>query len=144
MDVDTEIPAMVHAYLDAWNQHDPDKFAALFADDADSTTAQGATTHGRSAVHDLYKKMFQGRFRSSHRAAEAPRIRPLTPELVAVDVPMRLGGVTGPDGNPRPDRPVLATWIVQHGPAGWAIVVAHESNLPNPGAGSGGQSADSG
>jgi uncharacterized protein (TIGR02246 family) len=132
MGAETEIPALVQAYVDAWNQHDADKFAALFAEDADVTSAQGATLHGRAAVHDQHKKMFQGRFRSSHRTADPPKIRSLTPDLAGVDVPMRFGGVAGPDGTPRPDRPVLAVWVVAHGPTGWSIVIAHESNLPAP------------
>jgi len=132
MGADTEIPALVQAYVDAWNQHDADKFAAVFSEDADVTNAQGQTLHGRAAVHDQHKKMFQGRFRSTHRTADAPRLRVLASDLVAVDVPMRLAGLTGPDGSARPDRPVLAVWIAQHGPNGWSIVVAHESNLPSP------------
>jgi steroid delta-isomerase-like uncharacterized protein len=45
-----EVLAVCQRQLDAWNAHDPDKVASLFAEDATLHDAGGETASGRAAV----------------------------------------------------------------------------------------------
>jgi uncharacterized protein (TIGR02246 family) len=137
MSPDADIQASVRTFLDGWNQHDPAKCASVFSEDADSTNWQGVTIHGRPALAESFKRMFAGRFQASQRTADPPKVRYLTPAIACVDVGMRVNGVAGPDGKPRPDRTTLVVWVAQNGPVGWQVVVAHESNRPTPAAAEG-------
>jgi uncharacterized protein (TIGR02246 family) len=130
MSFESDVQALVQTHVDGWNQHDAAKCASVYSEDSDVTSWQGATIHGRAAVAESYKRLFAGRFRTSQRTSEPPKIRLVTPAIASVDIRMKVSGVTDSDNKPRPDRPTLVTWLVQQGATGWTVVVAHEGNLP--------------
>ena len=123
------IVALINRFVDGWNRHDAKGFAAVFAEDADSTNWRGEGASGRSKIEEFHAPMFATIFKNSHQSYKAIRTRFIRPDVAAVDVHWEMTGATDPQGNPRPDRQGLLSFVMAKNAGEWQIVVMHNLDL---------------
>lgn len=75
---------------DAWGEGDPDRYAALFSEDADYTAFDGTRMAGRRAIADGHRALFAGVMRGSRMTVREPRIRHVATDVAVV---WALGGI---------------------------------------------------
>jgi len=79
--------------------------------------------------------LFATIFKSSHQTFGEIKIRFIRPDVAAVDVHWDLTGATDPQGNPRPARNGLLSFVMAKADGKWDIAVMHNldiSALPPP------------
>ena len=129
------IRTVMDRFVDAWNRHDAKAFAAVFAEDADFTNWRGTGASGRSKIEDFHAPMFATIFSKSHQEYTDIKTRFIRPDVAAVDVRWKLTGAMDPQGNPRPEREGLLSFVMAKNAGRWEIVVMHNldvSALPPP------------
>jgi uncharacterized protein (TIGR02246 family) len=129
------IRTVLGRFTDAWNHHDAKAFAAVFAEDADCTNWRGAVASGRAGVEAMHAPVFSTIFKKSHQEHTGIKIRFIRPDVAAVDVQWKMTGATDPQGNPRPERQGLLSFVMASHAAQWEIVVMHNLDvtaLPPP------------
>lgn len=128
---DTEaIKGMVGKFTQAFNSHDAQAQAALFADDADFTNLRGVSRRGRKNIEANFVTLFGGILKNAKRTDSVRSVRLLSPTLAAVDSDATIDGSLGPNGSPNPLRKGLMMLIAQKQGGQWKIVVFHEEDYP--------------
>jgi uncharacterized protein (TIGR02246 family) len=87
---DAGVRAALSRVADAWSAGDPDRYAALFTEDADYTAFDGTRMAGRQAIADGHRALFAGIMRRSRMTIRPPDIRLLTPDVA---VACTVGGI---------------------------------------------------
>jgi uncharacterized protein (TIGR02246 family) len=87
----------------------------------------GAT--GRSRIEEFHAPLFATIFKNSHQTFTDIKIRPVRADVAAVDVHWDLTGATDPQGNPRPLRQGLLSFVMAKNDGKWQIVVMHNLDL---------------
>jgi uncharacterized protein (TIGR02246 family) len=129
------IRAVVDRFVDAWNRHDAKAFAAVFAEDADFTNVRGMGVSGRARIEAFHAPLFATIFSKSHQESTDIKTRFIRPDVAAVDVRWKMTGAMDAQGNPRPEREGLLSFVMAKNAAQWEIVVMHNldiSALPPP------------
>jgi len=83
----------------------------------------------------MHAPVFSTLFKSSHQEHTDIKIRFIRPDVAAVDVRWKMTGATDPQGNPRPERQGLLSFVMANDAAQWQIVVMHNLDvtaLPPP------------
>jgi uncharacterized protein (TIGR02246 family) len=130
-----EIHGVLDGFVDAWNHHDAKAFAAVFSEDADFTNVRGVGASGRANIEEFHAPMFATVFKNTHQTFSATKIRFIKPDVAAVDAHWDMTGVTDPQGNARPARNGLLSFVMVKNDGKWQIVVMHNldlSALPPP------------
>jgi len=123
------IHGVVDQFMDGWNRHDAKAFAAVFSEDADFTNWRGEGASGRAKIEELHALVFATVFSKSHQEATTVKSRFIRPDVAAVDVRWKMTGVLDRQGNPRPDREGLLSFVMTKNAAGWEIVVMHNLDI---------------
>jgi uncharacterized protein (TIGR02246 family) len=129
------IRTVLNRFTEAWNRHDAKAFAAVFAEDADCTNWRGDSAKGRAGIEAMHAPSFGTIFKHSHQEHTDIKIRFIRPDVAAVDVRWKMTGQTDPQGNPRPEREGLLSFVMASKADQWQIVVMHNldvSALPSP------------
>lgn len=87
---DSAVRQTLDQVADAWREGDPDRYAALFTEDADYTAFDGTRMAGRQAIADGHRALFAGLMRGSRMTMRAPSIRLVAPDVA---VACGLGGI---------------------------------------------------
>lgn len=124
------IQAVLDTFLDAWNKHNANLFASVFAEDADFTNVVGQSAHGRAAIEAFHAPLFASAFKDSNQTFSSVRIRMVRPDVAAVDAEWRMTGATSRDGRPIPVRRGLLNFTMTKEGGAWQILVMHNMNLP--------------
>jgi uncharacterized protein (TIGR02246 family) len=125
------IRQVVERYRDAFNHHDAQAVAALYAPNADFTNMYGDGQHGRPAIERDYTNLFSGRLKEAHYNDTVKSIRMLGPRLAVMDANWEMSGTTGPNGAPpNPVRKGMLTWVMAQRDGEWYILVFHEFDFP--------------
>jgi uncharacterized protein (TIGR02246 family) len=128
------IRAVMDRFMDAWNHHDAEAFAAVFSQDADFTNVRGMGATGRAKIKAFHAPVFATIFGKSHQECTDIKTRFLRPDVAAVDVRWKMTGAMDPQGNLR-DRDGLLNFVMEKNAGRWEIVVMHNldlSALPPP------------
>jgi uncharacterized protein (TIGR02246 family) len=123
------IVAVIDKFAEAWNRHDAKAFAAVFAEDADFTNWRGEGASGRAKIEAFHAPMFATIFKRSRLSSTAINTRFVRPDVAAVDVHWGMTGATDAQGNPRPDRRGLLSFIMAKNAEQWQIVAMHNLDL---------------
>jgi uncharacterized protein (TIGR02246 family) len=129
------IRAVIDRFMDAWNRHDAKAFAAVFSDDADFTNWRGTGASGRQKIEDFHAPMFATLFSKSRQEYTVIKTRFVRPDVAAVDVHWKMTGAIDAQGNLRPDREGLLSFVIAKNAGRWEIAVMHNldiSALPPP------------
>lgn len=130
------IKAVVNAFTQAMNAKDAAAFAKVFHEDADFTNVKGMSSHGRKAIEDFHRRLFEGdgtqgfpSFKNAVFKVVETRIRFVRPDVANVDVTWtQTGSVL--DGRDRGLRRGLMSWLVTKESSGWGVLVMHNMDLP--------------
>jgi uncharacterized protein (TIGR02246 family) len=121
---------LVERYSDAFNHHDAQAVAVLYAPDADFTNMYGGSQHGRPAIERVYANLFSGRLKESHRNDTVKSVRMLGTRLAVMDANWEMSGTISPNGTPSPVRKGMLTWVMAKRGDKWYILVFHEFDFP--------------
>jgi uncharacterized protein (TIGR02246 family) len=126
------IRELMDRFMDSWNRHDAQAFAAVFAEDADFTNVLGIGAKGRSKIEEFHAPVFATIFKNSHQRYDDIKVRFIRDDIAAVDVHWQMTGATDAQGNPRPERHGLLNFVMVKDTGRWQIVVMHNLDLSAP------------
>ncbi len=128
---------LVTALETAHNKHDASAFAAVFAQDADFTNVLGMPAHGRKAIEEFHRPLFEGdtsrgnpSFKNAVIKIDDVKTRFIRPDVACVDIFWTQTGSVAPDGTDRGTRKGLATWVATKDKDIWQVAVMHNMDLP--------------
>jgi uncharacterized protein (TIGR02246 family) len=117
------------AFADAWNRHDMDDFAALFADDANFVNVVGMWWKNRAEIEGAHRATHESMFRDSQLDGDVSSVVELAPGLNAVHYTWTLTGASAPDGSSAGVRKGILLLIVKEERTGWRIKVAQNTDI---------------
>lgn len=123
------IRAVMDRFVDAWNHHDAKAFATVFAEDADFTNWRGTGASGRTKIEAFHAPVFATIFSKSHLEYTDIKTRFVRPDVATVDVHWKMSGAIDAQGNPRPEREGLLSFVMANSAGQWEIVVMHNLDI---------------
>jgi uncharacterized protein (TIGR02246 family) len=124
------VRAVVSAFEDAWNTHDPDAIAALLTEDAEWVNVVGWWWRGQSGVRQGFAWIHEGMFKSTPWHANSVSVRFPTPDTAIAIVTGTTGKFTSPIAGDQPGkRDRLSFFMVKR--QGWRIVSGQNTEI-NP------------
>jgi uncharacterized protein (TIGR02246 family) len=124
------IRSVLAAFVEAWNKHDAEAFAMVFAEDADFTNVRGVGAHGRTEIASFHAPIFATTFKESRQKIVDARIRFIKPDVAAVDAWWEMTGAKTRDGQEIPLRKWLLNFVMTKTDSHWLIAVMHNMDLP--------------
>ena len=126
------VNAVVHGLEDAWNRHDMDAFAMLFATDADFVNVVGMRWVGRDAIKQHHAASHATIFRSSTLKIGDTTVHFLTADIATARSVWTLSGITSEAGQPA-IRTGILTHVLQRIDGHWLIVLTQNTDIAKPG-----------
>jgi len=127
------VNAVVHGFEDAWNRHDMDAFAALFATDADFVNVIGMRWVGRDAIKQHHAASHATYFKSSTLKIGNTTVRFLKGEVATSRSVWTLSGITSETGLLAPSRTGILTHVLERIDGHWLIVLTQNTDIAKPG-----------
>lgn len=128
---------IVESLAESMNRCDAAAFASHFTEDGEFTNVFGTYSRGRDAIRKLHEPLFapaqtpgMPSFRNALLTIRDVRVRPLRPDIAAVDVRWNQIGAVRPDGTPWQERRGLLNLITVKDGGTWRIAVSHNLDLP--------------
>jgi uncharacterized protein (TIGR02246 family) len=108
----------------AWNAHDANAFAQLFAEDADAVNVLGWQWTGRAEIEQKLGDAFAYVFAASRLHIDDVRIRSLSPDLALAHVTWSMTGARNADGSGgnAPQRGIETQLLQRSGGGEWRIL----------------------
>jgi uncharacterized protein (TIGR02246 family) len=131
-DDEVGVRAVVRGFEDAWNRHDMDAFAKLFATDADFVNVFGARWIGRHVIKQHHFASHATIFKTSVLTMGDTTIRFLKPDAAAARSVWHLGGLGSKDGKPAPTRTGILTHVLERIDGRWLIVLSQNTDIVEP------------
>ena len=129
MDPIAEAGDIATAFTDAWNRHDPDALAELFAEEADFVNVVGLWWTTRAQIRKAHAYGFDRIFGSSVMRLDTVRVRELGPDAAVVHAAWRLSGQTPHGDQAAGPRKGVFTFVVQRQTGGgWLAVAAQNTD----------------
>jgi uncharacterized protein (TIGR02246 family) len=127
------VNAVVHGFEDAWNRHDMDAFAALFATDADFVNVVGMRWVGRDAIKQHHAASHATIFKSSTLRISNTTVRFLNADVATARSMWTLSGITSETGQLVPSRTGILTHVLERIDGHWLIVLTQNTDIAKPG-----------
>ena len=127
------VNAVVHGFEDAWNRHDMDAFAALFATDADFVNVVGMRWVGRDAIKQHHAASHATIFKSSTLRISDTTVRFLNADVATARSMWTLAGITSETGQLVPSRTGILTHVLERIDGHWLIVLTQNTDIAKPG-----------
>jgi uncharacterized protein (TIGR02246 family) len=116
----------------AWNRHDMDAFARLFAEDADFVNVLGMRWIGRAAIMEAYQATHTTIFKNSQLRIGETSVRFLKRDVAVARSVWELEGHTSPVGEPQAPRKGILTNVLAQTSSGWQIVITQNTDIVAP------------
>jgi len=97
----TEIESLNHAWVAAWNAHDPAKMAGVWSE-AELINPFGMKAHGRAELEKLFEAEQHGAMKASTFTIESSSIRQISRDVAVQDMDIAITGMVSPDGKALP------------------------------------------
>lgn len=118
------------AFVEAWNQRDPDGIAALFEEDAEFVNVTGLWWHDRDAIRRAHAYGLERIFDRSALRLGGVRVKSLASDVAVVHARMHLSGQTPVEGAPRPGpRTTIMSFVVRRTTEGWRCAAAQNTDV---------------
>jgi len=127
------VNAVVHGFEDAWNRHDMDAFAMLFATNADFVNVIGMRWVGRDAIKQRHAASHATIFKSSTLKIGDTTLRFLKTDIATARSVWTLSGITSESGEPVPTRTGILTHVLARIVGHWLIVLSQNTDISKPG-----------
>ena len=131
-DDEVGVNAVVHGFEDAWNRHDMDAFAKLFATDADFVNVIGMRWVGREAIRQHHAASHATMFKTSTLKIGDTTIRFLKPDVAIARSEWTLSGITSENGQVAATRAGILTHVLLRTNGRWLIVVSQNTDIVRP------------
>ena len=116
-----EIPAW---FARAWNNRDANALAAMFDEDAEFVNATGVCWHDRESIRKGHADGLERMFNKSTLAAEAVKVKRLSPDVAVVHARMTLSGER--------QRAMIVSFVVHRLGERWLCASVHNTDvMPN-------------
>lgn len=126
----TALRAVPQRIIEAWANHNADRFAEVFTENATLILPGDVFLTSREEIRSFMRNAFSGPFKGTRVTGAPLSIRPLA---AGVAVLVTQGGVLAPgDTEPTDARAIRATWVLVKEGADWRI--ASYQNTPIAGA----------
>ena len=129
------VQAVVAAFDKAMNDKDATALSNVFHEDGDFVNVIGMTAHGRKAIEQFHRPLFEGdgtkgipSFKNAVFKVTETRIRFIRPDVASVDVIWTQSGSTL-DGKDRGLRRGLMNWVATKEGNKWGVAVMHNMDL---------------
>ena len=118
----------------AWNAGDMAAAASLFCDDADFVNVLGSHWQGRAQIETEHASRHRLQLKDSVFTPSHVQVRLLRADVALAHVGWSIHGDRDLDGEPRPPRQGLFTWVMLKSPGGrWQVRAAHNVHTaPHP------------
>src|SRR5580704_15747215 len=127
------VNAVVRGFEDAWNRHDMDAFAMLFATDADFVNVVGMRWVGRDAIKQHHAASHATIFKSSTLKIGDTTLRFLKADVATARSIWTLSGITSESGQLSPTRTGILTHVIARIDGHWLIVLTQNTDITKPG-----------
>jgi uncharacterized protein (TIGR02246 family) len=118
------LAALPQRIVDAWEAHDPDAFAAVFAEDG-SMILPGVYCKGRGQIRTFMAEGFAGRYRGTRITGEPMDLRLLSDSSAVL---LTQGGVLAPGETAVDDRRAIrASWVAVKRAGQWQLAAYQNS-----------------
>jgi uncharacterized protein (TIGR02246 family) len=124
------VTAVVQGFADAWNRHDMDALANLFAEDADFVNVRGARWIGRPAIKGNHAAAHATIFKTSELHIQDTSVRFLKPDVAIARSLWELTGLTAGSGTTAPPRHGILTHVLMKVKGKWLIEVTQNTDIP--------------
>lgn len=128
----TAIENIVTSFIESWNAKDIEKFAALFAADADFVGVTGLWTTGREAIANQHRDNFSNMQSQSRLEIIETRIRLVSDSLGIAHSRWKMSGQQSMEGKNLLDKQGVWTIVAQQIAGRWEIVALHNTNIVPP------------
>jgi uncharacterized protein (TIGR02246 family) len=123
------VNSVLRAFEEAWNRHDMDSLANLFADDADFVNVLGKQWLGRAAIKEAHVASHTTILKNSRLAIGQTSVRFLKPDVAVTRSRWDLTGHTTPAGVGAPPRKGILTNVLVKSKGRWQIVVTQNTDI---------------
>ncbi|HSD97394.1 MAG TPA: SgcJ/EcaC family oxidoreductase [Sulfuricaulis sp.] len=130
MSTDTsKVTGVVNAFAAAWNRHDMEAFAQLFAADAEFVNVVGLWWKGRAEIRQAHEATHASMFKNSRLTILDTSVRFPLPQLAIARSRWRLEGHVGPDGQALPPRTGILLNVLTVDDGSWAIIDSQNTDV---------------
>jgi uncharacterized protein (TIGR02246 family) len=127
------IQERIDEFTNAWNEHNPERMAALWAEDGDLINPFGHEAKGREQVRQLFAEEQAGPMRQSRHEMRVDSVR-MVGDLALVDLKSTVTGIRGPDDREFPPLNLHIFNVMTRRDGEWMIISARPyAFLPPPG-----------
>jgi uncharacterized protein (TIGR02246 family) len=121
---------VVVAFVEAWNQREPDALAALFDDDAEFVNVTGLWWHTREQIRKAHAYGLTRIFQHSVLTATDVRVKRLSDDIAVVHARMTLTGQSPVHAITAPrQRSNVMSFVVHRTTEGWRCASAHNTDV---------------
>ena len=124
-----EVTRIVHAFAEAWNRHDMNAFAELFAEDAEFVNVVGLWWKGRAEIKSAHELTHQSMFKNSRLSIQDVAIRFPAPGFSIARCRWSLEGHVSPDGAALPMRNGILVNALQDVGGVWRIIDSQNTDV---------------
>jgi uncharacterized protein (TIGR02246 family) len=124
-----EATRVVQGFADAWNRHDMEAFARLFAEDAEFVNVVGLWWKGRPEIKRAHEMTHGTMFKDSHLTILDTSVRLPSPELAIARSRWQLEGHVGPEGQALPPRTGILVNVLARKDGGWTIIDSQNTDI---------------
>ena len=124
-----EVTRVVNAFAEAWNRHDMNAFAELFAEDAEFVNVVGLWWKGRAEIKSAHEVTHRSMFKNSRLSIQEIATRFPTPGFAIVRCRWTLEGHVSPDGAALPARNGVLVHTMQEVGGVWRIIDSQNTDV---------------
>ena len=123
------VKGVASAFVGAWNVHDMDALANLFADDADFVNVVGMWWRDRETIRKAHIQTHQTIFKASILTMDSTTVKFLSPEIAVAHMTWTLSGHLTPNGKPGSPRHGILSFVMKHQEGHWLIESAQNTDI---------------
>ena len=116
------------AFVRAWNVHDMDALADLFAKDADFVNVLGMRMRGREEIRQIHIRVHRTVFKDSTLNENSTSVKFLNPDVAVAHMSWTLTGHLTPEMKPGPQRDGILSFVAKSDGNNWMIHAAQNTD----------------
>jgi uncharacterized protein (TIGR02246 family) len=122
--VEEMIDARAMEFVAAWNEHDSEAMAMLWAEDGDFVNPFGRVARGREEVEKLFAEDHAGIMKGTTYSMTLKWVNMVTPDVAVATWDGKVSGMRAPDGTALPALDHLVTVVTKKKDGVWWTVAA--------------------
>lgn len=125
------VTSLYAEFTEAFNQHDPEAMASIWAIDGDHVEPDGTVAKGRQEVEALFRKEHELIFKDAELSLSIRSVWFMRPGVALADGTYRIEGAVDPKGEPLGPREGMLTSVLLEEDGTWKVA-ASRLMLPVP------------